>query len=172
MDSEEIWKDIPGYDGVYQASNLGNIRSAKLIRGRARFKGRVLKKIITPAGYVQVNLSGKVKLAHRVIMSAFIGDSDLPVNHINDIKDDNRLENLEYITDRENVFHSKRNEKHRLTGTTYLPKAGKWQAAIRKNGSRIPIYLGCFDTQEDAHRAYLKELGNESSKYIKTIMEK
>lgn len=55
-------------------------------------------------GYYRVSINCKPELAHRVVMSAFKGDSDLTVDHLNGIKTDNRLENLEYVTQKENVL--------------------------------------------------------------------
>ena len=100
---KEIWKDIPNYEGLYQVSNLGRVRSLYN-------KGRVLKPRKHRNGYQEVNLSKrkiiKTKLIHRLVMLVFIGESDLQVNHINGIKTDNRLENLEYCTSRDNIRHA------------------------------------------------------------------
>ena len=100
----EIWKEVPNYEGVYQISNLGRVKSLKL--GREK----ILKPKEHRNGYTQVYLweEGKSKLffVHRLIMLAFVGKSDLQVNHKNGIKADNRLENLEYCTASENMTHA------------------------------------------------------------------
>lgn len=107
----EIWKDIPNYEGLYQVSDLGRVRSFDRIDALGRLRrGRILKHSIV-LGYNKLTLCGRdgsrkeIKV-HRLVMLAFCGWSDLQVNHINGIKTDNRLENLEYVTNRENSIHA------------------------------------------------------------------
>jgi len=101
---KEIWKDIPNYEGMYQVSNLGRVKSLKFE------KERILKPTPDKDGYYNVSLyeGGEVKTnkIHRLVMLAFFGESDLEVNHINGIKADNRFENLEYCTPSENIQHA------------------------------------------------------------------
>ena len=101
---KEIWKDIPNYEGMYQVSNLGRVKSLK--RGKQHF----LKCWEHCSGYIHVGLSINFKRktfkVHRLVMLAFVGESDLQVNHKNGIKADNRLENLEYCTRSENIIHA------------------------------------------------------------------
>jgi len=100
----EVWKDIPEYEGLYQVSNLGKVKS--LWFG----KERILKPITHTNGYHHVNIyrggARKKILVHRLVMLAFVGESDLQVNHVNGDKTDNRLENLEYCTAVENHQHA------------------------------------------------------------------
>ncbi len=92
----EIWKDIKGYEGLYQVSSLGNIKSLKFN------KEKILIKRIQPNGYENVILYSKgegiTKRVHRLVAEAFIPNPDnLPeVNHKNENKMDNRVENLEW----------------------------------------------------------------------------
>jgi hypothetical protein len=121
MMSEEVWKDIPDYEG-YQASNLGNIRSVdrkvKNSNGREYYvKGTSIKKTLSKNGYYVVRLT-KAKLerfVHRLVGFAFIPNPENKpqINHINGVKTDNRLENLEWCTNRENIEHA------RVTGLKY-----------------------------------------------------
>ena len=105
---EEIWKIIPGWEKRYQASNLGRIRS--LCSGRDRYL-KIRKTYKEPGKYERITfrLNGKVvaKAVHRLVMSAFHGESTLHVNHINGEKHDNRLENLEYLTRKQNSCHAR-----------------------------------------------------------------
>lgn len=102
----EIWKDIEGYEGHYKVSSLGNVVSVK--------KGYpVLMKLQNhSAGYKQVKLCKPNKIlierVHRLVASAFIPNHDKKpqVNHINGIKSDNRVENLEWNTPQENTAHA------------------------------------------------------------------
>jgi hypothetical protein len=104
----EIWKDIPDYEGLYQASNLGKIKSLKY--NHIYNKCKNLKGRITPKKYLMValyknNIRKDFKI-HRLILQTFIGKSDLQCNHKNGIKTDNRLENLEYCTNKQNFIHA------------------------------------------------------------------
>ena len=102
---KEIWKDIPGYEGLYQASTLWSIRSLNY-RGRWKPWNR---KFCYLRWYLRISLhvwgTQKAHQVHRLVLLTFKGESELQCNHINWIKDDNRLENLEYCTRSENQLH-------------------------------------------------------------------
>lgn len=108
-ESQEVWKDIPGYEGKYQASNMGNIRSVERVIQRANgttctIKQRVLKQT-SKAGYPHVNLGyNKTKKVHALVALTFIGDRPCKadVRHKDGNKDNNKLSNLEYGTRSEN----------------------------------------------------------------------
>jgi hypothetical protein len=113
----EIWKPVLDYP-TYQVSSLGRFRN---------YKGQILGQKYNKDGYLRlqfcVNYKISLKMAHRVIAEAFLGipvDSDwkkIQVNHINSVKDDNRIENLEWVTAKENT------SKARIKN----PKMGNWK---------------------------------------------
>lgn len=110
----EIWKDIRDYEGLYQASNWGRIRSLdryEVVGKAKRFrKGKILKAVKTKRGYLKVGLckAGKMKqfLVHRLVYETFNGviPEGMDVNHINEIKTDNRYpENLNLMNRKNNI---------------------------------------------------------------------
>lgn len=117
--NDEIWKDIPGYEGLYSISTLGRIKSypRECWNGVGFFilKERMMKQQKNNRGYMQVTLNSgkdpKLFYTHRLVLLTFIGEPrDLIVNHKNGNKDDNRLVNLEYVTYAENSLHAWKND--------------------------------------------------------------
>jgi hypothetical protein len=106
--ASEIWKPVVGYEGLYEVSDLGRVRNAS---------GKVLRDRILWTGYNRAALckngTRKCTPVHRLVAAAFIGPrpDGHEVNHINGIRADNRPENLEYVTRRQNMAHKK------VTGT-------------------------------------------------------
>lgn len=106
----EVWKDIKGFVGIYQVSNLGNVKSLEryVNNGHQLVNEKVLKPIINSLGYAKVTLykDGKRKIfsVHRLVAEAFIPNPENKpcIDHVNCIRSDNRLENLRWVTHSEN----------------------------------------------------------------------
>lgn len=118
MTKMEIWKDIKGYEGLYQVSNFGNIRSFMMYDGkkyRERNEPYILRKTMTTTGYWKVELFKnkirKSKRIHRLIAEAFIPNpyNKKEVNHKDLNKLNNDIENLEWVTHQENMKHAGEN---------------------------------------------------------------
>lgn len=105
---KEIWKDIKGYEGLYQISNLGRVKSLCYQHGKTP---KILKQAKDYDGYCLVSLSKNGKhitaKVHRLVAEAFIGHSDLQINHKDENKSNNNLSNLEYCTPKYNSRYSK-----------------------------------------------------------------
>ena len=108
----EIWKPIDGYDGVYEVSNMGRVKSDDRKVWNYTKKGRILKSCDNGHSYLYVRLTNgnreeKHAYIHRLVAQAFIPNPDnLPeVNHKNFDKKDNRAENLEWVTEDQNKKH-------------------------------------------------------------------
>ncbi|WPH68848.1 HNH endonuclease [Enterococcus phage EF-M80] len=110
----EEWKDIEGYEGLYQVSNLGRVKRSK---GKYMKSERILMLFINTPGYLQVMLCKNNKCkkftVHRLVANAFIPNPENKpqVNHIDEDKTNNMVSNLEWVTAKENVNHGTRNER-------------------------------------------------------------
>jgi len=171
---KEIWKDIPGYEGLYQVSDLGRVRSLDRVvpngrhGGTRKLKGKVLKAWPNSFSYLHVNLckDGKCKptKVHKLVAMAFLnhepcGHKEV-VDHIDNDKSNNRLDNLQLITSRENVSKDKPICTSKYTGVYWFKRTKKWHAQILINSKRK--HLGYFTDEYEAHLAYQNELNKIS----------
>lgn len=163
----EEWRGIPEYEGLYQVSNLGNVKSLPKLRGAGKgylIKESLLKQVDDGKGYNKVTLykdgSKKSYKTHVLVAMAFLNHKPcgykLVVNHKDLNPKNNVVSNLEIVSQRENsnMKHLKTSSKY--VGVSFHKVAKKWTAHIRV-GSRKK-YLGIFSNEIDAHLAYQKEL--------------
>lgn len=170
MENQEIWQPIPGYEGIYEFSNLHNVKSLSrvvLMKGKYPYisKEKILTKTLNKGYYkVGLSLNGKQKRLgiHQIVAMCHLGHIPngyaLVVDHINEIITDNRLENLQIITVRENVSRSKKNTVSKYTGVHKEKLRNKWRASIHLNGKHIK--LGYFETEIEASEYYQNALKN------------
>lgn len=131
---QEIWKDIKGYEGLYQVSNLGNVRNLK--------QNKNLSKIDNGNGYLYITLRNKGKrknhYIHRLVAENFIEnfDKNKVINHKDYNKKNNNINNLENITQRENIIYSLKHKPKLLFCKT---NTGEHHITKRKNIYRVII---------------------------------
>jgi len=150
----EVWKSIEGYED-YEVSNLGRVKSFKVN------KEKIMKGSVNSLGYYRVKLSKnkKKKLfnVHVLMAKAFFnhipnGNKGLVVDHIDNNKLNNKLDNLQLISNRENSSKDKRNGTSKYIGVSWKSKEKKWVAQIQIKGKET--YLGRFTNEEEAAEAY------------------
>lgn len=165
------FKDIPGYEGYYQCSNTGLIKSLYrvIIRKdglRNTYKEKILKSTPNRNHYLQVSLHDKYGVRkvcniHRLVALTFLGEPPLNyvVNHKDKNRQNNNLSNLEFVTPRENVIHGKdkTNTSSKYTGVNKT-KYG-WRSTATIKGKRT--HLGYFKTEEEARDKYLEANKNQ-----------
>lgn len=148
---EEVWKEIKGFKGYYQVSNLGRVRSLKFN------KIKMLKNGLSGKGYVGVTLSIDAKIkkqyTHRLVAEAFVkkpkSHHDLIVDHINGITTDNRAENLQWLSYRNNFLKGKGVNDNKEVGVNPTMN-GYFVSSINIKYNKI--HLGC-------HKSDTKYLG-------------
>tara|TARA_R110000823_G_C15866239_1_gene493712 strand:- start:463 stop:981 length:519 start_codon:yes stop_codon:yes gene_type:complete len=166
----EIWKDVVGYEGVYQVSNLGSVKSLTRIvtckKGNKKLiKGIIKNQSLNYKRYLNTNLSkggkNKTKRIHQLVAEAFLNHKPcghkLVVDHINNVKTDNRLENLQVISHRENSSKDKKGSSE-YTGVSWNKRAKKWKVSLKSNGKEK--HLGYFTDELKASEAYQNALSN------------
>lgn len=166
----EIFKDIEGYEGFYQVSNLGRVKSLprKVIReGKRNFytAGKILTPMLNKKGYQRVRLYNKKGSkdfsVHGLVVSTFLNkevSEGMVIDHIDNNPANNRVENLQIISFRENSTKDKKNKTSKFRGVSWYKVGKKWRAAITIN--RKPINLGHYESEEEASRIYEKAVKN------------
>jgi hypothetical protein len=154
-ESKEIWKDIPGFEGLYQASNMGRIASI-------RYGFKLMSLVRNPTGYLQiafrVNNNIKRGMVHVFIAKTFLNKCEdcTQVDHINNVKTDNRVENLQWVSRSSNM---KNNYSRGVTSVDKLKSKGKPVELFDKDGNSI----GKFSKLRDAAVHIGTSHGNLSS---------
>ena len=165
----EIWKPVKGYEGLYEVSNMGNIRSVDryVMNGNrcCLLKGKLKKAYLISTGYLMVDLCKNGQrthyLIHRLLAEAFIPNpNNLPcIDHINTIKTDNRVENLRWCSYKENSNNPLTREHNKNRPKEVYEKI---LATKRKNQSyrcEVPVYY----VDEDGTKRSFKSM-NEAQR--------
>lgn len=157
MIQEEIWKDVVGYEGLYQVSNTGRVRSLArtYTTNRCTFhiKGKVLKLSLRKEGYYKVNLNKnnkyKTMLVHRMVANAFLPNPrNLPqINHKDEDKANNHVSNLEWCDAKYNTNYGTCIERMRSSKM-------KRVAQYDKNGNLIKIWESPTTAYRQANLSY------------------
>jgi hypothetical protein len=157
---QEEFRDVEGYEGLYQVSNLGRVKGFKRCSN-----GKILKLGNNGKGYLQVCLCKKgikqksVKV-HQLVAITFLNHTHcghkLVVNHKDFNRLNNNLDNLEIVTARENSNKKHLKSSSQYTGVSWYARLNKWVSQITINGE--VTYLGLFINEEEASKAYQNKL--------------
>jgi len=162
LECVEQWKDIPDYEGLYQVSDLGRVKSLErrvfTLNKNCIYKPKIIKSFVTNRGYFEVRLctnnTSKAKKIHRLLAQCFIPNAnDKPqVNHIDGNRLNNKISNLEWVNNRENSCHRVKNSNltSKFVGVSYFKRDNKWRSSIQINGKSIRF--GMFKTEEEAYQ--------------------
>ena len=157
----EEWKAIPGYEGLYEVSNKGNVRNVR--------RNTLLRLTKTNKGYIQVGLSKNgiltVLKVHRLVAQAFLPNPDnLPmINHKDEDKTNNRVENLEWCTAKYNNTYGTRQDKVRDTAI----KNGSWSGLSKEEYNK-----SYYEKNKDKKREYYEKNKEKIREKNRIWMEK
>ena len=142
----EVWKDIQGYEGKYQVSNLGRVKSLsrKVFNGAGYYviNEKILKPRKTHTGYLRVHLCRDDRYIHRLVAEAFIPNSNnySEVNHKDENKQNNRVDNLEWCTREYNlVYGSRKDYKKHFCKEYNIKMKGKKVICLNTNEEFLSI---------------------------------
>lgn len=159
-DQLEEWRAIPGYEGRYEASSLGRVRSLDRVRSNGRkWRGRTLKPVPMVRGYLSVNLwldnSPRMHLVHRLVLAAFVGPAPEGAEgrHMDGDPSHNALGNLSWGTHSENQYDQVRHGTHHNAGKDCCPSGHPYDEA---NTYIYPgrAHRGCRACRREHMRAY------------------
>jgi hypothetical protein len=183
---QEIWKDIPGYEGYYQVSSLGRVKSLDRFVDMGAgiqkpVKERVMTLLINKYGYYQVSLRknnlSKTFRVHSLVAITFLDHIrcgyEKVINHKNFNRLDNRVDNLEVTNQRENANRKHLKSSSKFTGVSWSNRQMRWRSVIRVNGNLIS--LGSFDDEKEAsdyYQAALLAIEKNTAIAVKTVRNK
>lgn len=158
----EVWKDIPEFEGIYQVSNLGNVKS---LNYRKKGIAKLLSKNLNTNKRYRVNLCKNGRCfpnskIHQLVAIAFLTHKPcghkIVVDHIDNNRQNDKLYNLQLISNRENTIKDIKGGTSKYTGVCWNKRQGKWQGAISFYGKAK--HLGYFTKELEAANAYKKAL--------------
>lgn len=165
---KEIWKPIKGYEGIYEISNIGRVKSLRRIVNNGYcdyfIEEKILKTSMNTDGYLKITLikckKRKTYKIHQLIAIAFLNHipkgSTIVVDHIDNNKLNNNINNIQLITSRLNSSKDKKNFSSKYTGVFLCKHLKKWVSRIYIKGKRV--YLGSYSNEIEASSAYQEAL--------------
>jgi hypothetical protein len=161
MIEKEVWKPVKDYEGLYEVSSLGRVKSLPVKKSYWSLR-TPKEKILNPktgsyysVGLIKDGVNNTIQI-HQLVAIAFLGHKrcghKLVIDHINENKLDNRLENLRIVSQKFNVSRSQGENISKYKGITYDKKLDKWKCQIQING--IKKYLGVFNTKKESIEVY------------------
>jgi len=158
----EVWKDVVGYEGIYQVSDLGRVKSFT-----KKYNGKFLKENTEFKGYKTVtfykNLKRKTFKIHRLVAIAFIDNyEELPqVNHKDENKGNNTLENLEWCDNQYNIDYSKLKPVRGIDATTNEEKIFKSAKYAENYGFKANDICSCCKGRQKTHKGFYWEYSDK-----------
>jgi len=164
---KEVWKPVRNYEASYEVSDLGNVRSINRwvknnLAGKLWLESQPMSQLVSKKGYKSVILSKNSKQnrvsVHVLVAQSFLNytyTGHIVCDHINEDKTDNRVVNLQVISNRKNVIKSML-KHNKYVGASFDKRCNKWYSRIYINGK--VHWLGHFTSQELASQAYFNRL--------------
>ena len=154
VEMKQLYVEMTYLDTQFRVFWNGRIDAVCKKTTRHGVKGEWITRTNKPdkRGYPRITIDGKTVKVHRLILLAYKGESELEVDHKNQIKTDNRLCNLHYVTHLENNLN--KDWVYNARGYRWCKANNKWRAEIGINGKSK--HLGLFDKKENARNAYLE----------------
>lgn len=175
---DEVWKDIPDWEGFYQISNKGNVKALnRIVNSKRNIPRKLKEKLLSLVfrgdynvvcfykGSIRIN-----KFVHRLVAQVFVPNPENKpqVNHIDGDKLNNNDWNLEWVTSRENACHkyATHPSSSQKTGVRYRKDHKKWISQIRVKGKLL--HLGTFNSEDEAYKARVdyEKTNNINNKYL------